>query len=171
VVAVRHSAHGGVRRQLAQCLAGGASVPGCPPPPSPSPPGRSKREREREITHTKRPSVRRHCLTQLREPTGATIIPCPGKGPKAMQQHTRVTQFELWMDRKANRIQLTVFLSRPTELITQLTSDRTEVLCAVSWLVVVRPVGAAPERCVYSRPALPEAKRRADYTFFLYYCG
>jgi hypothetical protein len=30
--------------------------------------------------------------------------------------------------------------------------DRTEVLCAVSRLVVVRPVEAAPVGCVYSRP-------------------
>ena len=37
-------------------------------------------------------------------------------------------------------------------------SDRTGVLCAVSRLVVVRPVGAAPVRCVYSRPgASPQA--------------
>ena len=43
--------------------------------------------------------------------------------------------------------------------------DRTEVLCAVSRLVVVRPVGAAPVRCVYSRPG---ASPQAD--FFLYNC-
>jgi hypothetical protein len=43
--------------------------------------------------------------------------------------------------------------------------DRTEVLCAVSRLVVVRPVGAAPVRRVYSRP---EVSPRADY--ILYNC-
>jgi hypothetical protein len=36
--------------------------------------------------------------------------------------------------------------------------DRTGVICAVSRLVVVRPVGAVPVRCVYSRPgASPQA--------------
>jgi hypothetical protein len=40
---------------------------------------------------------------------------------------------------------------------------RTEVLCAVSRLVVVRPVGAAPVRCVYSRP---EAPPQADYILY-----
>jgi hypothetical protein len=34
-------------------------------------------------------------LTQLRGPTEATVVPCLGTGPKAMQQHHRVTQFEL----------------------------------------------------------------------------
>jgi hypothetical protein len=34
-------------------------------------------------------------------------------------------------------------------------ADKTEVLCAVSRLVVVRPVGAAPVRWVYSRPEAP----------------
>jgi hypothetical protein len=43
--------------------------------------------------------------------------------------------------------------------------DRTEVLCAVSRLVVVRPVGAAPVQCVYSRP---EASPRPGY--ILYNC-
>jgi hypothetical protein len=42
--------------------------------------------------------------------------------------------------------------------------DRTEVLCAVRRLVVVRPVGAAPVRCVYSRP---EASPQADFMFYI----
>jgi hypothetical protein len=41
--------------------------------------------------------------------------------------------------------------------------DRTEVLCAVSRLVVVRPVGAAPVRCVYSRPERGVASRLAIF--------
>jgi hypothetical protein len=48
---------------------------------------------------------------------------------------------------------------RAAELrLTPVLGDRTEVLCAVSRVVVVRPVGAAPVRCVYSRPgASPQA--------------
>jgi hypothetical protein len=41
---------------------------------------------------------------------------------------------------------------------------RTEVICAVSRLVVVRPVGAAPVRCAYSRR--PEASPQADYILY-----
>jgi hypothetical protein len=47
----------------------------------------------------------------------------------------------------------------------EVSCDRTEVLCAASRLVVVRPVENDPVRCVYSKP---EASPQAD--FVLYSC-
>ena len=44
------------------------------------------------------------------------------------------------------------FPHRPAKV--QFPFDRTEVICAVSRLVVVRPVGAAPVRFVYTPEAL-----------------
>jgi hypothetical protein len=45
-------------------------------------------------------------------------------------------------------------------------TDRTEVLCAVSRLVVVRQVGAASVRCVYSRPGASPQCRVVGYSMW-----
>jgi hypothetical protein len=45
--------------------------------------------------------------------------------------------------------------------VSVVTIARAGVLCAVSRLVVVRLVGAAPVRCVYSKPESPQT----DYIF------
>jgi hypothetical protein len=51
-------------------------------------------------------------------------------------------------------------------------ADRTGVLCAVSRLVVVRPVGADPVRCVYSRPgASPQAGYITYNCWLQHVCG